>query len=156
MRSPHDRKRWLIRIIDRESVRYVLAGGFNNAATYAAYLVLLPSMGYAIAYSLTYVAAIVLAYYLSARFVFRRPLQWQHAIQFPLVYVVQYGLGITLTTALIEGAQVNASIAPALVIVITVPFTFWLTRWIITRKQRSTRWPSLNPETRVSTSVAGE
>ena len=155
MKSPHDRKRWLTRIIDRESVRYVLAGGFNNAATYAAYLVLLPHTGYAIAYSLTYVAAILVGYYLTARFVFRGPLRWQHAIQFPLVYVVQYLLGITLTTALIEGAQVDANIAPALAIVIAVPFTFWLARWIIKRKQRSTRWPSPNSETGVN-KVASE
>jgi putative flippase GtrA len=156
MKSPPDRKQWLTRIIDRESVRYILAGAFNNAATYAAYLVLLPYTGYAIAYSLTYVAAIVLSYYLSARFVFRHPLRWQHAIQYPLVYVVQYLLGITLTTALIEGAQVNAKIAPALAIVIAVPFTFWLARWIIKPKQRSTRWQSLNSETRVNTSNASE
>src|SRR6476469_709133 len=102
MKSPNDPKLWSMKCIERELVRYVLAGGFNTAATYAAYVALLPVVGYAISYTLTYAAGIALAYYLSARFVFRRPLQWRHAIQYPLVYILQYGLGITLTTALIE------------------------------------------------------
>jgi putative flippase GtrA len=123
-----------MRFIERESVRYVLAGGFNTAATYAAYVALLPFVGYAISYTMTYAAGIALAYYLSARLVFRRPLQWRHAIQYPLVYVLQYGLGITLTTALIERVHLNAEFAAAVAIVLTVPFTFWLSRWIIKRK----------------------
>lgn len=129
-----------MRFIERESIRYVLAGGFNTAITYLAYLSLLPFVGYAISYTVTYAAGIVLAYYLSARFVFRRPLQWRHAIQYPLVYVLQYGLGITLTTALIERVHLNAEIAAAVAILLTVPFTFWLSRWII--KRRNTPVPA--------------
>ena len=135
MKSPHDRKSWSMRFIERESVRFVLAGGLNTVTTYAVYLVLLPLTGYAIAYSVSYVVGIFFAYYLSARFVFRRPLQWRHALQYPLVYVLQYGLGITLTTALIEGLHLHAEFVPALVIVITLPFTFWMSRWIIKRKK---------------------
>lgn len=123
-----------MRFIERESVRYVLAGGFNTTVTYAAYVALLPFVGYTISYTVTYAAGIVLAYYLSARFVFRRPLQWRHAIQYPLVYLLQYGLGITLTTALVECVHLNAKIAAAVAILLTVPFTFWLSRWIIKRR----------------------
>ena len=145
-----------MRCIERESVRYVLAGGFNTAATYAAYVVLLPFVGYAVSYTVTYAAGIFLAYYLSARFVFRRPLQWRHAIQYPLVYVLQYGLGITLTTALIEGVHLNAEFAAALAIVITVPFTFWLSRWIIKRRENTgPSRPSLNSEGGTSRPVSG-
>jgi len=126
-----------MRFIERESVRYVLAGGLNTVTTYVAYLVLLPLIGYVAAYSVTYAAGIFFAYYLSARFVFRRPLQWQHALQYPLVYVVQYGLGIALTAALIEGLHLDAKLVPALVIILTLPFTFWLSRWIIKRSKET-------------------
>ena len=137
MKSPHDRKPLSMRFIEREPVRFVLAGGLNSVVTYAAYLVLLPLIGYAIAYSVTYVGGIFFAYYLSARFVFRRPLRWRHAVQYPLVYVLQYGLGITLMTAFIEGLHLHAEYVPALVIVITLPFTFWLARWIIKREKKT-------------------
>jgi putative flippase GtrA len=158
MKSPHDRKPWSMRFIEREPVRFVLAGGVNAVTFYAAYLVLLPLTGYAIAYSVIYFAGIFFAYYLSARFVFRRPLQWRHAIQYPLVYVLQYGLGITLTTALIEGLHLHAEYVLALVIVITLPFTFWLARWIIKREKKTgfTPDPSRNSEGGANTSVSGK
>ena len=35
MKSPHDRKPWSMRFIEREPVRFVLAGGLNTATTYA-------------------------------------------------------------------------------------------------------------------------
>ena len=47
-----------MRFIEREPVRFVLAGGLNSVVTYAAYLVLLPLIGYAIAYSVTYAARV--------------------------------------------------------------------------------------------------
>jgi putative flippase GtrA len=105
--------------------------------------VLLPFVGYAVSYTVTYAAGTIPAYYLSARFVFRRPLQWRHSIQYPLVYVLQYGLGITLTTAFIEGVHLNAEFAAALAIVITVPFTF--TAEPMDHQAQGTPGPSLNP-----------
>jgi putative flippase GtrA len=137
-----------MKFIKREPVLFVLAGGLNAVATYGSYLVLLPLIGYAIAYSVTYVAGIFLAYYLNARLVFRRPLRWRHAAQYPLVYVLQYGLGITLTTAFIEGLHLHAEYVPVLVIVITLPFTFWLARWIIKREKKTdfASNPCLNSE----------
>src|SRR5262245_8344915 len=96
-----------MKFFEYESIRFIIAGGVNTLVTYLAYLLLLPFLGYALAYTVTYIAGIFLAYYLSARFVFCRPLQWRHAIQYPLVYLLQYALGITLTTALIEGLHLN-------------------------------------------------
>lgn len=125
-----------MRFIDRESVRFVFSGGLNTVATYAVYLVLLPLAGYAIAYSVAYVGGIFFGYYLSARLVFQQPLQWRHAVQYPLVYVLQYGLGILLTAVLIEGLHLDAFYAPALVIVATLPATFLLARWIIKRDKK--------------------
>jgi putative flippase GtrA len=158
MKSPDDRKPWSLWFIEREPVRYVLVGGLNTVIYYAAYLVLLPLVGYAIAYTVIYVGGVFLAYYLNARLVFRRPLQWRQAIQYPLVFVLQYGLGITLTTALIEGLHLNAKYVPALVIVMTLPFTFWLTRWIIKREGKTgfAPDPSPNPEGGADTSVCGK
>ncbi len=138
----------------RESLRYLIAGGFNTAATYAAYLLLLPLMGYAAAYTVTYIAGIFLSYFLSARFVFRRPLNWRQALQYPLVYGVQYVLGIGFTALLVEGMEIDAAIAPAFVIVLTLPFTFVLSRWIIKRKADPIPDPSPNSGKGASISVS--
>jgi putative flippase GtrA len=126
-----------MRFFEREPVRFVLAGGFNTVVTYVVYLALLSVVNYAVAYTVTYVAGVFFAYYLSARFVFRRPIQWRHAIQYPLVYVLQYVSGMTLTAALVEGLNLNARYAPALVIVLTLPLTFVTARWIVKREKRA-------------------
>jgi hypothetical protein len=46
MKSSHDRKPWSIRLIEHEPVRFILAGSLNTVSTYAAYLALLPLIGY--------------------------------------------------------------------------------------------------------------
>jgi putative flippase GtrA len=131
MKSAHNQKLWSTRFVEHEPVRFLLAGGLNTTTSYTAYLRLLPLIGYAAACSLAYIGGVFFGYYLSARFVFRRPLRWRQAFQYPLVYVLQYALGITLMTAFIEGLQGRAEYVPALVIVITIPLTFWLSRWVI-------------------------
>ncbi|ASW86162.1 GtrA family protein [Mycobacterium intracellulare] len=125
-----------MRFIEREPVRFVLAGGVNALVTYGVYLILLPLIGYTVAYSVQFVGGIFFAYYLNARFVFRRPLRWRHAMQYPLVYLLQYGLGLALMTVLVEWLHLHAELAPVLVIVAMLPFTFWLARWIIKRENR--------------------
>lgn len=112
-------------------MRYVIVGGVNTAATYAAYVLLLPVMSYSAAYTVTYIAGIVLAYYLQSRFVFRQPLHWKKAFQFPVVYVVQYAAGVVLLALLVEWLGISEVIAPALVIVLSIPLTFVISRLII-------------------------
>jgi putative flippase GtrA len=126
-----------MKFIDRDLVRFVIAGGLNAVFGYSVYLLLLLLAPYAISYTVAYAAGILFAYCVSARFVFRRPLQWRHAAQYPLVYALQYLLGITLTVALVERAHVNPEFVLALVIVITLPVTFWLSRWIIKRDNKT-------------------
>jgi len=128
-----------MRFFEREPVRYVIAGGLNTATSYGLYLLLLPVTGWIIAYSISFVFGIFFAYYLSARLVFRRSLAWRHAVQYPLVYILQYGIGITLITLLVADVHINAEFGPPLVIMITLPFTFLLSRWIIKREKKNIR-----------------
>lgn len=121
----------LVRILRSEFVRYVLAGGVSTVATYGAYLLILPLMNYQIAYGLTYVAGIFLGYWLNARYVFRQPLQWRKAVQFPVIYVVQYGLAVFFLFLMVEVLRISEQIAPAFAITPTVPFTFLLTRFLL-------------------------
>ncbi len=145
MKPPHDRIRPAF--FEREPVRYVLVGGLNTAVTYAAYLALLPLIGYALAYTVSFAGGIFFAYYLNARLVFRRPLQRRHALAYPTVYLLQYVLGLALTTAFVEVVGINAEFVPPLVIVFTLPFTFWLSRWIIKRQNKTGREVSVDSDT---------
>ena len=121
--------------ISGEGLRYLIVGGLNTLLTYALYLALLSVASYVVAYSIAYVAGILSAYYLNSRFVFRAEMSLAKVLKFPAVYIVQYVLGVGLLHLLVVTAGMDEKIAPLLVIAITVPATFILSRLIILRRQ---------------------
>ena len=119
------------RALENEFVRFLVAGAVNTGTTYVIYAVLLLALPYALAYSIAYVSGIFISYYLNSRFVFNAPLHWRKAVQFPLVYLVQYVLGVGLLAFWVGVIGVPEIFGPALVIVFTIPATFLLSRLII-------------------------
>jgi len=116
---------------EREFVRYVCIGVVNTAVGQLGYLLLNLFIPYLAAYWLTYVAGIVLSYVLNARCVFRQPLAWRKLLQFPLVYLVQLAISSVAVVFLVEQLRVSESLAPLIVIALTVPLTFILSRSIL-------------------------
>ena len=114
-----------------EFFKFIFFGGVNTVLSYAIYVVLLLFLIYPVAYSLAYFLGIFISYYLNSRFVLKRDVRLVKAFQYPLVYLVQYLLGVSLLSVLIEIFSLNKFIAPALVIVFTIPATFSLSRFII-------------------------
>lgn len=124
---------WLARqrATHRELVAFVLVGGVNTLLTYGIYLALLRVVSYPVAFTGSYVTGIFLSYYLNARFVFREPVRLSKALQYPVVYVVQYLLGVGLLYLFVEQLHFNKAIAPLAIVLITVPCTFVLSRYVI-------------------------
>src|SRR4051812_1182574 len=121
----------LARALSSEFVRYVIAGGVNTAGTLVLYQIFRLFMSYTVAYVIEYCIGIVTAYYLQSRFVFRQPLHWKKAFKFPFVYIVQLAASTALLVVAVEVLHISDVIAPVLVICITVPLTFILSRFII-------------------------
>jgi len=117
-----------------EALRFLLAGAFNTAATYGLYLLALQVMPYRVAYTATYAIGIVLGYAINTLFVFRAPWSWKRMLAYPLVYVLQYGVGLLCLTLLVERGWVSDRIAPLLVVVVTLPLTFLASRYLIKGK----------------------
>ena len=82
-------------------VRFVLAGALNTAATWGLFEVLRHALPHLLAYSLTYVIGIGIAYVLNTRFVFRTGASLRSALRFPLVYVGQYLYGLAVMWLLV-------------------------------------------------------
>lgn len=53
-------------------------------------------------------------------------------MQYPVVYFVQYLIGLLMLYLLIDLAHFNKLIAPVLTVVVTIPCTFVLSRFVIT------------------------
>src|SRR6185312_381343 len=121
----------LSEVLDRPAVHFLIAGGINSLATYLLYLAVLAVARYPLAYSLSYGAGIVLSFVLNSRFVFRVPLRWRRLLQYPVVYVIQYGLGYAVLYAAIDLLGMKPWFGPVMVVAITVPVSFVLTRWVL-------------------------
>lgn len=120
-----------------EWLRFVIAGGANTAATYVLYLGLLEVVDYRVAFTTSFIVGIVLAYSLNAWFVFRTRWSLLTLFGYPVVYLVQYGLGLLLLTVEVDSLGVDRRFAPFINVVILLPVTFLLNRWFLTRKGRS-------------------
>jgi len=125
-----------MRSFSGEALRFLLAGGFNTAATYVIYLAALQVVPYRVAYTGAYAIGIVLGYAVNTFFVFRARWSWKRMLAYPLVYLVQYGIGLLCLTLLVEQQWVRKELAPLIVVVITLPLTFLGTRYLIKGKSR--------------------
>jgi putative flippase GtrA len=116
---------------NHEFTRFIVVGGVNTLLTYFVYAGLLFFWEYPTAYTVSYISGILISYYLNARFVFREKLRLTKALQYPLVYLVQYLLGLGLLYLFVEIARLSKFVAPILIVLLTVPCTYILSRYVI-------------------------
>jgi len=114
-----------------EIFRFLIVGALNTIVGYCTYLILLRWTNYEVAYAIAYICGIIVSYVFNAIFVFREPMRTRSAAYYPLVYVAQFVCGILLIKILISVLHVPEWLAPALVIVLTLPVTYFLSRLII-------------------------
>lgn len=119
------------RLIAAEGMRFIVVGGLNTLVTYALSLLLTRWMPYSIAYSIGYAVGIAQAYWLSALFVFRRPMKKRSALRFPLVYVAQFLISLAILHIAIATFQLPSWLGLAIAVGLTLPLTFILSRLIV-------------------------
>lgn len=124
-----------MRYINSEFNRFILIGALNALVTYLIYILYLFFLPYTISYTFAYVSGIFISYYLNTRFTFKSEIRLFKALKYPVVYLVQYCLGIFLLYVLVEIFLIDKFLAPIIVVVLTIPVTFVLSRLII--KSRS-------------------
>jgi putative flippase GtrA len=113
-----------------EPLRYLIAGGWNTLfgySTFAAlYWLLSPRVHYAAIMIASTVVNVTMAYLSYKLFVFRTKGNWlREYARFYAVYAVPIGLGFVLLPFLIEVFRMNAYLAQALVVGITVVISYF-------------------------------
>ena len=116
-----------------EFIRFVIFGAVNTVASYSIYLLLLVFVAYPVAYTGSFVCGMFMSYCLNAAFVFREKLRLSRALQYPVVYLVQYLVGLAVLYLLVELFHVSPLIAPFAVVAVTLPITYSLSRYMIKR-----------------------
>ena len=116
--------------------RFILWGGVNALAGYLIYALLLLFLPYLVAYSFAYACGILLSYFLNSKFVFNRELKLSKALKYPLVYVVQYLVGTISLYLLVRVLGINTLLAPAIVVLLTIPLTYFLNKRMLEGKTK--------------------
>lgn len=120
----------------REFLRFLLAGALNTALTYAIYLLAILVVGYQVAYAIAFLAGIFISYWLSLRYVFRQAGSLKKLARYPLVYLAQYAAGAIILELLVRDAVVSVPLAPLVVVVLTLPLTFMLSKFVLAGDKR--------------------
>jgi putative flippase GtrA len=121
-----------------EGVRFLAGGVANTLISYAIYLGLQLFLSYEVAYAIAFACGITVSYGINLVFVFREKHTAAKALAFPLVYLLQYGAGALLLAVLVEWLGMPKEVAPLAVVVITLPITFLLTRFVLRSRAGAT------------------
>ncbi|MDP3560392.1 MAG: GtrA family protein [Legionellaceae bacterium] len=127
---------WLKTLYKHTVVRFIIAGSINTVIAYLLYLAFLTVATYNVAYTLSFMLSVIVSYLLNLFFVFRTKISLKTSLQFPLVYVFQFALGVSTLNFLINVLHIRPQIAPLLVVIISTPITYVLIRLVLTKKHK--------------------
>ena len=116
-----------------EILKFIIVGGINTLNYYVVYLLLLKlfHIEYMISHITGFLVAFVISYYLNCYFVYRVKPTWRKFISFPITQIVNVSLQTVLLYVFVSWLNLPAEIAPFAGLVITIPITFVLSKWIL-------------------------
>ena len=113
-----------------EALRFIAVGGMSTAITYIVYyLLLLENIGAVAAYSVGYLAGLVFNYLMSARFTFRKSMNFKNAVGFVFTNAFNYILQVGLLWLFIY-LGIPEKIAPLPMYAVAVPVNFIMVRTV--------------------------
>ncbi|CAC6063360.1 Putative sugar translocase in surface polysaccharides biosynthesis [Staphylococcus aureus] len=116
-----------------EILKFIIVGGINTLNYYIVYLLLLKLLHieYMISHITGFLVAFVISYYLNCYFVYRVKPTWRKFISFPITQIVNVSLQTVLLYVFVSWLNLPAEIAPFAGLIITIPITFILSKWIL-------------------------
>ena len=116
-----------------EILKFIIVGGINTLNYYVVYLLQLKLLHieYMISHITGFLVAFVISYYLNCYFVYRVKPTWRKFISFPITQIVNVSLQTVLLYVFVSWLNLPAEIAPFAGLVITIPITFVLSKWIL-------------------------
>lgn len=116
-----------------EILKFIIVVGINTLNYYVVYLLLLKLLHieYMISHITGFIVAFVISYYLNCYFVYRVKPTWRKFISFPITQLVNVSLQTVLLYVFVSWLNLPAEIAPFAGLIITIPITFILSKWIL-------------------------
>lgn len=119
-----------------EIIRFIIVGGLNTVNYYIIYLLLLHvfHIQYLISHIIGFVVAFIISYYLNCYFVYKVKPTLKKFLAFPLTQVVNMGVQTLLIYLFVDFLDFNESIAPFVGLIVTIPITYVLSKFILTKR----------------------
>ncbi len=116
-----------------EILKFIIVSCINTLNYYVVYLLLLKLLHieYMISHITGFLVAFMISYYLNCYFVYRVKPTWRKFISFPITQIVNVSLQTVLLYVFVSWLNLPAEIAPFAGLVITIPITFVLSKWIL-------------------------
>jgi putative flippase GtrA len=111
-------------------LRFLISGTVNTCVSLVLYWALLLVTHYLLAYTASVAFGIVISYLLNSRFVFRVRASARSALLFPLVYGVQYLIGVLVLWIWTDALSLPPRFGILATIAVTIPVTFVMSRVI--------------------------
>lgn len=125
--------------LTQQAIRFVFAGAINTAVTITIYSLLLLFLSYVWAYSITYAIGIAINYWLNTRFVFQVTASLRTIAIYPLIYILQYLLGLSILVIAIKLLHITKFAGIFFSIFLPLPVTFVLTRFLLKKTKQDAR-----------------
>jgi putative flippase GtrA len=117
-------------ILKKQALAFAITGTLSTALMFLIYIGLNKLINYQVSYLIAYVVSVVALYFMNVFFVFKTTVSWKGFLKFPFIYVLQYLVGAFSLEILIRHG-IPKDLAPILIIIILLPITFALNRWVL-------------------------
>ncbi|MDU0203703.1 GtrA family protein [Paenibacillus sp. PFR10] len=135
MRVERDLHILLTKFLNKEFLKFLIIGALNFLLTYLIYLLMLMRFNYLFSYGFSYLIGIIFSYFMNTFYVFHEKASIKKAMSFPIIYIVQFLFSEVILYFLVEHINNKIlSFAPIIIIIVTVPITFLLSKYIIKGK----------------------
>ncbi|MCI2802597.1 GtrA family protein [Staphylococcus pettenkoferi] len=116
-----------------EIIKFVIVGGINTFNYYVVYLLLLKVLNvqYLVSHITGFIVALIISYYLNCYFVYKVQPTLRKFLQFPVTQLVNVGMQTLLLFIFVRFFHINSVIAPFAGLIITIPVTFILSKYIL-------------------------
>jgi putative flippase GtrA len=116
--------------------RFVIVGFINTFNYYILYLFFhnLLNFNYMVSHIISFLISMIGSFYLNSYFTYKVKPTFKKFLQFPLTYVVNISVSSAAIYILVELMGMDENISPLLASVIAIPFTFIISKVILTKE----------------------
>lgn len=117
--------------------KFVIVGVINTLNYYLVYLLLLNVVhfNYLTCHISAFLVSFVISFLLNCYFVYKVKPTWKKFIAFPLTQVVNMSVQTFLLYSFVEWFTLSKVLAPIPALIITIPITYFMTTYILTKEQ---------------------